>query len=449
MAAEELIRLIRRVADEVDESPHGEVTFTLDQCESLIDQVSEFSALSGTDVTGVIAKLRAVAQQLSVPMAVGRPVINISADAIEGYLLFGMKIKDIATVYGVSRSTIVRRMLENGLRVAALYSNISNAELDNLVLQLHQAHPQSGYRMMRALLQARGHMVQITRVRESLRRVDPEGTELRALANRTLHRRSYSVPAPNCMWHIDGNHKLIRWRFVIHGGIDGFSRVIVYLAVATNNYATTVLDAFLDAVNQYGMPSRVRSDKGGENIEVAHFMVQNRGENRNSHITGRSVHNQRIERLWRDVYTQVLDLFYTLFHNLEAEGMLSPDDELHLYALHWIFLPQLQHHLSVFKEAWNLHKLRTENNRSPYQLWLQYRDTAEDPEIVNAEYGIDWDGPHEVEDVDSLAVPDAQLPRDLTAEEIASLPNQHVSLTEAVDVYLLTIERLVEIFSVA
>ncbi len=85
----------------------------------------------------------------------------------------------------------------------------------------------------------------------------------------------------------------ISWRFVIHGGIDGFSRLIVYLNAATTNNATTVLDAFLRAVSQFGLPSRVRSDKGGENIEVAHFMVQNRGENRNSHITGRSVHNQR------------------------------------------------------------------------------------------------------------------------------------------------------------
>lgn len=41
--------------------------------------------------------------------------------------------------------------------------------------------------------------------------MDPDGTALRALANRTLRRRTYSVPAPNSMWHIDGNHKLIRY----------------------------------------------------------------------------------------------------------------------------------------------------------------------------------------------------------------------------------------------
>ena len=84
-----------------------------------------------------------------------------------------------------------------------------------------------------------------------------------------------------------------RWRFVIHGGIDGFSCLVVFLSAATNNRATTVLDAFLGAVRQYGVPSRVRSDKGRENIEVAYYMVDNCGPNRNSHITGRSVHNQR------------------------------------------------------------------------------------------------------------------------------------------------------------
>lgn len=94
------------------------------------------------------------------------------------------------------------------------------------------------------------------------------------------------------MWHIDVNHKLIRWRFVIHGGVDGFSRLIVYLSAATNNRASMVLDRFIEATERFGIPSRVHSDKGLENIEVAHFMVAHRGENRHSHITGRNVHNQ-------------------------------------------------------------------------------------------------------------------------------------------------------------
>lgn len=60
-------------------------------------------------------------------------------------------------------------------------------------------------------------------------------------------------------------------------------------------------------------------------------------------------------------------------------------------------------------------------------------------------YGIDWDGPHEQE-VTGLPIPDVVLPRDLTAEETAGLPNRDVSLMDAVDVYTATVEKLMDIF---
>ena len=62
-------------------------------------------------------------------------------------------------------------------------------------------------------------------------------------------RRPYSVPGPNSLWHIDGHHKLIRWRIVTHGGIDGYSRLIVYLKASSNNKSQTVLANFLRATD--------------------------------------------------------------------------------------------------------------------------------------------------------------------------------------------------------
>jgi hypothetical protein len=49
-----------------------------------------------------------------------------------------------------------------------------------------------------------------------------------------------------------------------------------------------------------GVPSRLRTDRGGENRVVGMMMLWLRGTGRNSFMVGRSVHNQRIERFWRD-----------------------------------------------------------------------------------------------------------------------------------------------------
>lgn len=82
---------------------------------------------------------------------------------------------------------------------------------------------------------------------------------------------------------------LIRWRIIIHGFIDGYSRLVVGLRASNNNRAQTVLDLFMDATASYRIPSRVRGDHGTENVLVAQFMENFHGERRGSYIWGRSV----------------------------------------------------------------------------------------------------------------------------------------------------------------
>lgn len=63
---------------------------------------------------------------------------------------------------------------------------------------------------------------------------------------------------------------------VVHGAIDGYSRVIPYLKASGNNRADTSLSGFLSGIEHYGLPSRVRTDKGGENVLIAEYMLRKR-----------------------------------------------------------------------------------------------------------------------------------------------------------------------------
>ena len=166
---------------------------------------------------------------------------------------------------------------------------------------------------------------------------------------------------------------LCRWRLVIHGAIDGYSRLVVFLKCSPNNFARTVLNLFVQAVQEYGLPVRVRCDQGVENYDVGMFMLshpQRRGA-LNPVIVGKSVHNQRIERLWRDVFQGVTCTYYHLFNHLESSNFLDPLNESDLFSLHYVYLNLINHHLQQWTGSWNTHKMSSARNKSPMQMWIE------------------------------------------------------------------------------
>uniref|UniRef100_A0A8C6PT05 Integrase catalytic domain-containing protein n=1 Tax=Nothobranchius furzeri TaxID=105023 RepID=A0A8C6PT05_NOTFU len=253
---------------------------------------------------------------------------------------------------------------------ASTYAEMTDSALDAVVQDTVAGNELAGPEAVRASLRAQGLRVQRRRVRASMLRINPGAAALRAVIRRP-ERRSYRVAGPNSLWHIDGNHKLIRWRIVIHGGIDGFSRLVVFLSASNNNRSSTVLSSFMSAVVSYGVPSRVRTDRGGENNAICLMMNIFRGFDRGSALRGRSTHNQRIERLWRDLWRGTTNVYWDLFHHLEDEGIIDIDNEMHLWALHYIYLPRINRDLTDFTQQWNNHGLRTERHLSPLQMFVR------------------------------------------------------------------------------
>ena len=183
----------------------------------------------------------------------------------------------------------------------------------------------------------RERKIYVTRekLRDSVNRVFPSDRQLRLA--KSIRRRQYNVDGPHHLWHVDGNHKLIRYNLVIHAGIDGFSRAVMFIKCSDNNRASTVFKAFEEAVNIFGIPSRIRIDKGGENREIAVFMLDNKGLGRGSILAGKSTHNQRIERFWRDARKDVIDYYRNIFQYIESDLSINFDHPICIFVLHYLF----------------------------------------------------------------------------------------------------------------
>ena len=269
----------------------------------------------------------------------GRPPVEVDLDEVGQLRSLGFSWTKIGELLNISRRTLYRRLEGSNL---VGYTDILPQELDAVVQAYKEEHPYDGEVMTIGHLRACYIHVPRSEVRNSIHRVDPDGVRSRRCT--TIRRRVYEVEAPNTVWHIDGNHKLIRWKLVIHGAIDGYSRLIPFLKCSTNNQAETVYHLFQNAVSVFGLPKKVRTDGGGENVDVWAYMNQQR----RGVIVGNSVHNVRIERLWRDVRRAVVDVFREIFSRLECEQLLDPHNDVDIFCLQEVFTPRINKSLTDF-----------------------------------------------------------------------------------------------------
>lgn len=111
-------------------------------------------------------------------------------------------------------------------------------------------------------------------------------------------------------------------------------------------------------------------DYGIENFGICEYMEQRRGPNRGSALRGKSCHNQRIERLWVDVWENVANEYHDLFMYLEERELLDVTNLNHTQLLHIVFCPRINASLNTFKYQYNHHGLSTENYKSPIELFI-------------------------------------------------------------------------------
>ena len=147
-----------------------------------------------------------------------------------------------------------------------------------------------GYRSMWHTLRLEGYVVPRSVVQIMLKEIDPEGCRERQA--KRLKKKIFSVPGPN----LDGYDKFKPYGFATHGGIDGWSRKVLWIKVLrTNNDPDVITTLFVDAVkNLGGSPQKLRSDCRTENGIAAAAQCYFRNDC-SAHIYGTSPNNQRIE----------------------------------------------------------------------------------------------------------------------------------------------------------
>ena len=292
-------------------------------------------------------------------------------EIIEHYFYRGFRYDDIILFLekyhniDINVRSLKRRLNDYGLKRRE--SDFDEQSVKEIIRREIANGPDSlnGYRTMWNILRIRYHIHVPRRVVASLlREIDPSGVEDRK--RRVFHRRKYVSPGPNFCWHIDGYDKLKPFGFSVHGGIDGFSRKILWLELQRSNKNPKVIaQYFLDYIEAAGgCPTRVYADRGTENGLVAGMQCYLRADGSdeyagsNAHKYVPSTKNQRIECFWSSYRKQRSSWWIDLFHDMQESDILDLASEIHKEALWFSFADLLQSDLDKVKDYWNSHRIR-------------------------------------------------------------------------------------------
>ena len=112
-------------------------------------------------------------------------------------------------------------------------------------------------------------------------------------------------------------------------------------------------------------------------------------------------------------------VYIDLFRFLEGYGLLDSLSEMHLYALHFVYLRRISASLQEFPQEWNHHGLRTMNHRSPLALWhTGMLNQVQDFEQDTTFYDTDFYQTFTNIQSDNVTVPETAVV--LTPEQITS-----------------------------
>ena len=295
-------------------------------------------------------------------------------DIVEKYFTLGFSNAEIlgfiVNVHGIRLSL---RQLKRILQKRNCKRRNDQDDLEDVVRaienELNGSGSIIGYRSMhQRLTNEYGLVVTRNTVRLILKILDPDGVESRS--RHRLRRRLYSVKGPNYIWHIDGYDKLKPFGFCIHGGIDGYSRRILWLEVSSSNNDPEIVGKYyadyVDVIK--GTARIIRADRGTENVNVEVMQrFFRRATNDDfaqdkSFMYGRSTSNQRIESWWGLLRKVCTDWWIRFFKDLRDVGLFDDDDVIERECIKFCFMDIIQAELHRVARNWNTHRIRPSNN---------------------------------------------------------------------------------------